>query len=179
MNNASVYAVLGDDTFLDRARIAKAVQDVFEIAHEERMLDDGDTGGVVLVGWHVEAHDASPTLIGEFHGSPPEVFSSVAMEKYSRLYQWGPDRNKVGGHISAWQSRDVSGDYKKYGGAIVAGGFILSFSGLSEYLDEAIVTVAAHLCGLIDQGQMFEIAVISNNPLTAKLCNAVSQRLRR
>jgi len=66
-------------------------------------------------------------------------------------------------HISSWQSRDYESN--RYGGAIRAEGYILSFSGLTELADEAVLVNTAFRLGLISGGRCFEIAKVSGNNL--------------
>ncbi len=71
-------------------------------------------------------------------------------------------------HLSSWQSRDP--DNGRWGGAICADQLIISFSGLPELVDEAVVTAAAYWLGEITEySQVLKIADISRNPFTEEL----------
>ena len=65
------------------------------------------------------------------------------------------------GHVSSWQSRDPEQD--KWGGAIRAGDFVLSFSGLPELADEALMLAVALDLNLLTLEEANRIADISNN----------------
>jgi hypothetical protein len=69
---------------------------------------------------------------------------------------------------SSWQTRDF--DNKKYGGAVrTKDGFIISFSGLSEHLDEAFSALIAHRMALgMGMWPWADIKRISNNPHMAE-----------
>lgn len=174
MNKPDVYQItVNDSSEMKRARIAKAVIDVFQIAGEEMLLRPQDTGGVLLVGdtnFFTTVVDRQATFVGEFKRFTPEISFEVATEKFDRLFSHEGD-------ISAWLTRDL--DQKKYGGAIRARRIVLAFSGCSEHLDEALVTVAARVCKLINAREYARIIRLSKNPLTDKLYEAVKRRLER
>ena len=172
MNKPEVYEVLISDSqpFAD-ARIAMAVSDVFQIVREEMMCGEGETGGILLIGVDNIQDVPRCQLLGEFTKYSPDQCYASALEKLQRVY------GSVDG-ISAWQSRDVSGDEKHYGGAIMVGEYCISFHGLSEHLDEALVTVAAMMCGLLSIEDVEPILEVSKNPLFGKLLKAVGQRTR-
>ena len=65
-------------------------------------------------------------------------------------------------HLSSWQSRIE--EEEMYAGAIVANDFILSFSGLPELADEAVMLVTALAFGWGQLDKMLRIAVMSSNP---------------
>ncbi len=55
-------------------------------------------------------------------------------------------------HSTSRESRDEHAE--RYGGAVRAGGFIFSFSGLSEEEDEALALAVAYRCGLLPRGTL-------------------------
>lgn len=83
-----------------------------------------------------------------------------SVEKAGRLL-------KLPEHISSWQSRNTK--RKKFGGAVRGIHLIFSMSGLSEYGDEAVITVAAVKLGYMTLRRALDITKISNNPITKKL----------
>ncbi len=92
---------------------------------------------------------------------PKERFSSFrvnAKEKADRLRGMAIRD----GHVSSWQSRDF--DNKQYGGAIMAGNWVLSFSGLPEHMDEYFMIKLAVRLELIAPARVNEIIKISENP---------------
>ncbi|OHB04587.1 MAG: hypothetical protein A2920_01445 [Candidatus Zambryskibacteria bacterium RIFCSPLOWO2_01_FULL_43_17] len=66
-------------------------------------------------------------------------------------------------HVSSWQSRDK--ERKRYGGAIRAGALILSFSGLPEWVDEALMVAVAADMNRITEEEIARVTRISENPL--------------
>jgi len=70
--------------------------------------------------------------------------------------------NIMSGHVSSEQSRNFK--KKMYRGSIFTGKIILSFSGLSEFDDEALMLLVAYRLDWIDLKGIQEIAQISNNP---------------
>lgn len=96
--------------------------------------------------------------VGRFSEKKSARYFSFAQEKATRLYF----KVKRGSrHIASWQSRDE--EKQRYGGAILAGDLILSFSGLPELADEAAVTYVAFVFNLICLTTALEIANRSNN----------------
>ncbi len=75
-------------------------------------------------------------------------------------------------HISSWQSRNET--LCHYGGAIRAGGLILSFSGLPEHWDEACMVAHANMPGrCLPIREMEKIREISGNSHSALLLQAL------
>lgn len=66
-------------------------------------------------------------------------------------------------HFSSFQSRNERRDW--WGGAIATHTCYLSFSGLPELCDEALVLIVARLLGLLTNKQARRIASISKNKL--------------
>lgn len=98
--------------------------------------------------------------VGDLNNRPQEklvLYLKFSQEKATRLLSWLPQ-----GNISSWQSRNEP--MQKYGGAIRAGRYILSLSGLSEHQDEAVCALTALRLGWINLDEVQRIAVISNNP---------------
>lgn len=96
-----------------------------------------------------------------------EKYRKFSIEKGQRLHNW----NKHQGHLSSWQSRNE--EKKRYAGAIVAYDFILSFSGLPELGDEAVMMLLAFFLNWANYNDIVTITKISNNPFLDKLYNAV------
>ena len=90
---------------------------------------------------------------------PPDSCSHIyAPEKADRLASHSI-------HISSWQSRDLN--EHKYGGAIRVGEFgelILSFSGLPEHADEALVLMVASDLLWTTREEVRAIVALSDNP---------------
>lgn len=99
--------------------------------------------------------------IGEVYveKAPRYLFNS-AVEKPKRLAEHD-------GHLSSFQSADLEvsdSQRSKYAGAVRAGNRILSFSGLPELLDEAIVLVVGVQLHYFGKEYAERVAGISKNP---------------
>ncbi|MDP3014432.1 MAG: hypothetical protein Q8M92_09335 [Candidatus Subteraquimicrobiales bacterium] len=95
----------------------------------------------------------------------------LGLEKGRRLIR----SMKSFGHISSHQSRDPKfKKWGKWGGAIIAGDYIISFSGLKELFDEAAVVVLALKIGWLNMSEVHEIIEISGNTFVKPLYNMVA-----
>ena len=114
-----------------------------------------------------DKENGQPLLIERIGKCNPEkigMFHELSLEKGRRLH-----KNMFPRHISSHQSRDPkSGRFGLWGGAIIAGKFIISVSGLTEELDEAVATCLALRFWITDEEAM-QIAKISNNGFIEKL----------
>ncbi|MBP6858911.1 MAG: hypothetical protein KBC33_03745 [Candidatus Pacebacteria bacterium] len=102
-------------------------------------------------------------------------YFDYCQEKAARLAE---HRN----HVSSWQSRDPNRD--RWGGAIRCKEHILSFSGLPEIWDEAIVLTIGYIypCRIILHADLEHICKISSNDHTHRLiaaCSDESLRLKK
>jgi hypothetical protein len=91
--------------------------------------------------------------------------SDEKVEKYLRLANEKADRLRLFvdiGHRSSWQTRDGK---DKWGGAVLAGNLIFSFSGLPELADEAVMLWTATSCNCMSPEMAIEIARISDNKI--------------
>ncbi len=81
----------------------------------------------------------------------------TVIEKVNRLHQYVS-------HITSWRSRDE--EQARFGGAVrTPSRIILSFSGLPEYADEALVCHLALHLKLVDPMWALKVQVVSNNPM--------------
>lgn len=104
-----------------------------------------------------------PTLILGIGTVPAEKglkYLAFAQEKAHRLAEH-PE------HQSSWQSRNEGAE--QWGGAIAAGPYVFSFSGLPEHGDEAAMLLAADELGLITPGMAAQIAKESGNEIFRKI----------
>jgi hypothetical protein len=111
-------------------------------------LRDGVTGRIIFM-----------VQIGICPDDMADKFCEFSQEKGNRL-KW--DENVR--HVTSWQSRDP--DNKKYGGAIKAGpakNLILSFSGLPELADEAVMVAAAYRLGWLNHHEVADLYHINDN----------------
>jgi hypothetical protein len=93
-------------------------------------------------------------------------YFDLSYEKANRLY-----KHLSEGHLSSFQSRDTEKD--QWGGAIFAGDYILSFSGMSgELMDESIMLLLALELKLISFETAQSIIWLSNNEQFNKLAFA-------
>jgi len=88
-------------------------------------------------------------------------YYGFSREKPARLY--AEILRGVVGAVSSWQTRNES--EFRYGGAIRAGRFIFSFSGLPEHADEALMLMLAVHFGFLTHTEAIEITKISENPI--------------
>ncbi len=93
------------------------------------------------------------------YGTKADKYCVLSAEKANRLVRYYRGQ----GHNSSWQSRDEK--QKKYGGAIVAGNLIVSFSGLPERGDEVVVLILAYTMNWANFNDITTIAKQNENPL--------------
>jgi hypothetical protein len=103
-------------------------------------------------------------LIGECLNEKASENRHFSEEKGKRLY-----RRRCQGltEISSWQSKDDAAT--QYAGAIYISGLILSFSGLPELADEAVMLCLAKKTGWAKPEQIAEIVAISENSVYSQL----------
>lgn len=95
--------------------------------------------------------------VGEISSAKALDYSYFSQEKAIRLNRL----NFLHGHLSSYESRIEKAE--KYGGAIVADKYILSFSGLPEKCDEALMLWLAFHLGLLTIEECDHIARLNNN----------------
>jgi hypothetical protein len=105
-------------------------------------------------------------MIGECPQDDIAKFVDFAREKGSRLI--------AGKDVSSWESRNP--EERKWGSAIVAGGLIISFSGLKELIDEAVVLVLGLRLSWLTYGEAANIAQISGNHFMDNLYDLSKRR---
>lgn len=131
--------------------------------NENRLAGDHRHGGFFCM---LEEDDSNlPPLAKVMIGGPRKEtwskYAGLSEEKARRLASKPGDK-------SSWQSRNLDLDY--YGGAIrCKDGTILSFSGLSEHGDEALVLMVAEFCNLLSRTEAIAIAKKSGNTLYMKI----------
>lgn len=87
-------------------------------------------------------------------------YANFSYEKGCRLLSH-PD------HVSSWQSKND--EAKQYAGAIAISNYILSFSGLPELADEAVVLILAYMIKLGTLEEVERLAKISGNTVFTEL----------
>lgn len=131
----------------------KIIQDLTGLFKEETK----NYGYLFITDWSGKVR-LDPTEIGNVPAEKKEKYNYLSREKAERLCMEKE-------HLTSYESRDPKeGKYGKWGGAIIAGLFILSFSGLSEYGDEAVVSKLAIEMNLVYQGYITKIKNITGNP---------------
>lgn len=139
-----------------------------------RQRATGQRRGIVFAIYR-QTPDAPPRLlgivpVGSVHPYRVSVFVQFVQEKVRRL-------TRHQGHVSSFQSRNLR--QNKYAGAIVANGYYLVVSGLSDDLaDEAIAIVAAYKLGLLDLVQAAYLASISGNALCETVLASMQQGIK-
>jgi hypothetical protein len=120
-----------------------------------------DGGHIVIqeVGKDIPVHSCR-VRVGKHEVSDEDYqrYEKNALEKASRLSRFAHADN----HVSSWQSRDP--DNGQYGGAVVATGMVISFSGLPEFLDEHLVIQVGLYFHRIGGSVIKEILTISGSP---------------
>ena len=150
---------MGDPIVLKKQDILAALYMalLYVLAHANT---DGRAGGYFALYERGPTGQVGRALILETIGTV--IFKCISL--YCRLVREKVHRlSQHLEHLSSWQSRDP--DNNKWGGAIVAGIYYLSFSGLPELCDEAIVLITARTLGIISAHEAMRIAQISNNEL--------------
>ncbi len=97
-------------------------------------------------------------MLGDIPKEKQEKYLQLSLEKGDRLYKNYKTSFKI---FSSWQTRQPDND--KWGGAIRVNRYILSFSGLSELLDEALVLEVALTMNWENSHRLYEISQVSNN----------------
>ena len=159
---------------IEYERIVMVVQRVFDIALEifkDDPLWQGRTGAYFTLAVGTSAPSFDPALIGTV---PPEKrgkYSFNSAEKAMRLFHH-PE------HLSSWQSRDLTVEPKRWGGAIRIGNRIYSLSGFPELGDEASVCATGAVLESPDTLEVLDmIAEVSQNPYWQPLRHAVVGRI--
>lgn len=126
--------------------------------------DAGRCGGFFCLSW---TDDKGKTTILR-HGKIGDVFDADRRRRYRKLSREKLTRRlKNPGHVSSWQSRNPEQD--EWGGDIKAGDFDLSFSGLPELADEAVMLALAVILLLLTFEEACAIARISDNQYFLKI----------
>lgn len=158
----------------DRVSFDVAVHEVIglvEMAVREVVAEINDPerqGGYFCFAMTEGNPSALPTLIVGVGTVPPEKgpkYLAFAQEKARRLFY-------LPTHRSSWQSRNP--DRNMWGGAIAAGPYIFSFSGLPEHGDEAAMLLAAIGHGSLIRVEAATIASYSSNQLFIRMLNKLS-----
>jgi hypothetical protein len=143
--------------------IAQMVEGMLGIMLALSIIDLTRTGGFVAV---LEIRNGptarTPILvarIGEVSQAKHQKYHDFSAEKALRLQTYSHSDGHQ--HVSSWQSRDP--DQDRWGGAILAGMHILSFSGLPELADEALMLAVAVKLRLLSASKAMEIAQLSDN----------------
>jgi hypothetical protein len=102
--------------------------------------------------------------VGECRDEKASKYRYFSEEKGKRLF-----RRRCQGlsDISSWQSKDE--DAAQYAGAIYISDLILSFSGLPELADEAVMLCLAKRVGWASPTEIAKILSLNNNPVYSEL----------
>lgn len=97
-------------------------------------------------------------MLGDVPKEKQEKYLNFSLEKGDRLFKNYKSNFK---NFSSWQTRNPDKDL--WGGAIRTDKYVLSFSGLSELLDEALVLELALIMNWVNPYRLYEISQVSNN----------------
>lgn len=121
-------------------------------------------GGYCTVYNRITGEVVTTFQVGKPAVEKAERYRTLSVEKCTRLARTHVEH----GHVSSWQSRDEGRDL--WGGAIMAGEHIISFSGFApDTVDEAIVVKAARELGWLADQDVLILTSISNNDWTPLL----------
>lgn len=110
------------------------------------VLSDANTGTVLL-----------SLLVGEVTPSDAQTYAAYACEKADRVRA----HMISAGHIFSRQSRNP--EEEKWGGAVVTGDYILSFSGFPESTDEAMMVLLGIILALWSSSPNLADPIFSEN----------------
>lgn len=119
-----------------------------------------DGGHLVIMEMGEMAHTHSAQVLLEGHSVSEEKMTEYrinAHERAKRLKKLAEEE----GHISSYQSRKH--EEGKHGGAIRVGRWIISFAGLSEWLNEYISVAIAKKMDMVTHADIAEIMKASGN----------------
>lgn|GEM_PF-1672295 len=166
--------------YLDRmpALLDKADQILNHFLNLPREITGEKTGGYLTMRDSGNGQIILCVPLGHIPSDKVHKYAMLSQEKAWRLWEKHSQR----GDKLSWQSRDPElcaygfqsigkDNWGLWGGAIHAGPFILSFSGLPEMGDEALVLVLAVLADFITLKKAWEMATISNNRVFDPLFN--------
>ena len=113
-------------------------------------------GGYLGIRRTIDGEVLDLMRVGDFLHRHAEKYEMFSLKKGKRLYHHIPNF-----HVSSFQSRNL--EKGRHAGAIVAGDFIVSFAGLSEFIDEAAILELSTFSRWIPYKEAEKIAKISNN----------------
>jgi hypothetical protein len=132
-------------------------------------VSEGKEGGFLTIRDKDTGHILITLLIGRVPHEKAVKYHELSQEKGGRLH----NRICLGeNHISSWQSRNP--DNGLWGGAIATEKFVVSFSGMPELGDEAIVLLIAMQMKWLNQQEAEVIASTSQNSFFIMLDSRLS-----
>ncbi len=156
---------------VDQALSPEEIAKLSSYAHSalELVLGFHDSGG--RTGGYLSVFCEDTMFDDKEHGPTPEaslVVGTIASpEKRGKYWDFSCEkpvriwRNKEKGHVSSFQSRNLS--KQCFGGGIKADCYYIGFSGLPEHADEALGLIVAYLMRWISRDHLWATAVVSNN----------------
>lgn len=142
--------------------LLETAEAVLATMRKNGLIDESRTGGYMTVLSLTDRPPTTALLVAEIG----ELTDPEKIKKYHDFSREKADRLRLNiamGHSSSWQSRNP--DENHWGGAIRAGGAILSFSGLPELADEALTLEVARRLGMLSHELCLQIAQTSNNEI--------------
>lgn len=166
LDKATQWGMIGD---VDVGEVIRRAHETLLVMQKIPGWLKDKTGGYLCVSSLVDGAVQYVAQIGTCANTDKATdYLGFCQEKARRLF-----RMFDAGHISSFQSKDEA--VGKYAGAIVTGTWIISFSGLPQLADEALVIELALRCGLINVDQGALIASISSNKFVEALETAIKQ----
>ncbi len=135
-------------------KLIATLESFFPRLHRLHDVDSRGHGGYLSLRSHASGELTFVYGIGLVLPEKAVKYLQFSQEKSARLFLHHE-------HKSSWQSRFPEND--RYGGAIRTVDGLLSFSGLPEDLDEALVLAVGYGSGLLSLPDARAIAVISQN----------------
>lgn len=147
-----------------KERALAEIGGAMELVTRQLLGEDAERrGGYFCLSW-TDSHGKVTILhhgeIGQVPDGKRRRYRKLSREKLLR-------RLKNPGHVSSWQSRNYR--YDRWGGDIKAGHFDLSFSGLPELADEAVMLALAVILLLLTHEEACKIALLSDNHYFLKI----------
>lgn len=140
---------------LSISKMESLVEKAADIVHEVVQDDHNQTGAILVVADSRSGLPLFMCLVRDLSEQDIRECQFYAMEKATRLAENSH-------HQASSQSRDLSVEPKRYGGAVRTKNYIFSMSGLTEEQDEAAMLVLGILTGELEISQAVRVACPDN-----------------
>lgn len=174
------YAVLNGQMVMAMARAANTVVRTLNFLPENPEADRQRAGGYLTVVDDSTGRSLLIMPVGTLPAEKVKKYHRFSREKAERLWTF---INGGSGHLSSWQSRKA--EKEQYGGAVLVNtnpglitpplpALIISFSGLSEFADEALGLLLGIRFNFLTREEAGHITTFSGNPLFQPLLKKLS-----